>query len=767
MARSVRDVIRPKLVLFLVAVLAALGVRAYLSANQSIFPAISLSRVEVFADAGDLPPERVRASVARPLEAALQGLPAVRATRSAATQGALEIEIDFDPATDPGHDLQLVDDAVEGVRSELGAVRSISTLIENPNMEPVVSYAFSGDGVGQARLQHEIERALVPVFTGTPGLGRMTAFGGAPLEYEVVLNARSLARHGVKAETVGDAIGAATGAGTAGTVDKRDRRYIVLTGPPLESSGDVRRAARSGHARQCRFPWRILGCARHRRLPGDVAGQPRRSPCRALQRVSAGRSRRRRAQARGRGAAGRACSMTSCPPACTRFAIGTQTRLIVASQASLRDAILLGALLALAVIYFLLRSRAMTRSSALIVPLAMMLSVLGDHAPSGLSLNLMTVGGLAVAVGLVIDEVIVVVGAIARRGAAREGTARIKRALVRVDRRERRRLLAALRLPGGIPGFFFCALALDALDRDAGFRSRLSLFVAPLVRRDAARRASVHDARGSLDAWRRGMPARPGLDPETPRGSLTPARWLICVVIDGRVRAHAQRLSARARRGRVRKEQTLPPGTTLAATDATATALERAIVATPDVAHVGRLTGVDTNGYLPTPPNAGTLRVSLAPGSHAAFDEISDKLRDDLQKLAPGATFEFHQLLEDQINDLQGAPEAVQLSVYGGYDQQQLIAIASHLSDGLSKIQGVVDPFDGVAYGAESREPRSIRTRRRRGCGWAARSLRRFRTAPRSCPCACASTARRYASRRELPAARATCSRRTARACCA
>jgi multidrug efflux pump subunit AcrB len=144
---------------------------------------------------------------------------------------------------------------------------------------------------------------------------------------------------------------------------------------------------------------------------------------------------------------------------------------------------------------------------------------------------------------------------------------------------------------------------------------------------------------------------------------------------------------------------TLPAGTSLAATDKSATALERAIVALPDVAHVGRLTGVDTNGYLPTPPNAGTLRVSLHEGSKVAFDDVSDRLRDRLQKLAPDATFEFHQLLEDQINDLSGAPEAIQLSVYGD-DQQRLIGIASSLARGLGTIPGVVDAFNGVTYGA-------------------------------------------------------------------
>jgi multidrug efflux pump subunit AcrB len=691
MARSVRDVVRPKLVLLVVAVLAGLGVYAYRNAAQSIFPAISLSRVEIFADAPDLPPERVRASVANPLETALQGLPDVRATRATATQGALEIEVDFASTSDVQHDLQLVDDAVQTVRPSLRGVRSVATLIENPNMEPVVSYAFDGGGVDQAHLQHEIERALVPVFTGTPGLGRMTVFGGAPLEYQVLLDARKLDRNRVSTAAVIAAIDAASGAGAAGTIDRKGKRYIVVSGPALDAPDDVARLTAPGRGGR-RVPFAALGRtgigegpatqqasldARHAVLFNayPLAG----ADAVALQRAVEERMPR---------------LLAALPHGVRVVRYWDQTRLIVASQRSLRDAILLGALLALGIIYLFLRSRAMTLIAALIVPLAMTLSVLAIYL-AGLSLNLMTVGGLAVAVGLVIDEVIVVVEAIARRGAVREGTARIRRALI-ASTAANVVVFLPLALLGGISGFFFRALALT-LSIAMLVSIVLSLFVAPTIAEMLPVRER-HETR-SLDA----------LETRYARGLawILKRSWIayagaaaVCFVTVFAFTRMPSDFLPSLEEGEFEIKYTLPAGTSLAATDATATALERAIVTTPDVAHVGRLTGVDTNGFLPTPPNAGTLRVSLAEGSRASFDEVSDALRDRLQKIAPDAEFEFHQLLEDQINDLTGAPEPVQLSVYGD-DQKQLIAIATGLADKLGKIPGIVDTFDGVAYGAD------------------------------------------------------------------
>ena len=93
-----------KPLLFLVLVLALLGIWAYFGAPESIFPQVSFSRVEVFVWAGDLPPEGMHAAITRPLEAALQALPVVE-TRSFTNQGTVEIELDFDPASDPHTDL--------------------------------------------------------------------------------------------------------------------------------------------------------------------------------------------------------------------------------------------------------------------------------------------------------------------------------------------------------------------------------------------------------------------------------------------------------------------------------------------------------------------------------------------------------------------------------------------------------------------------------------------------------------------------------------
>ena len=129
--------------MFAALVLALLGVHSYLIAPAEHFSAMSFSRIDVVADAGDLPPERVRVAVTRPLEAALQTLPVGDARARDVDPGSAELIVEFDPKTDPRVDLQYVDRRSAQVRGDIPAAKNIVAVIVNPNGEPVVSYALT------------------------------------------------------------------------------------------------------------------------------------------------------------------------------------------------------------------------------------------------------------------------------------------------------------------------------------------------------------------------------------------------------------------------------------------------------------------------------------------------------------------------------------------------------------------------------------------------------------------------------------------------
>lgn len=688
---------RPKLTLFLVALGALLGAAAFFGAAQSIFPPIALSRVEVFVEGADLPPERMRAAASEPIESALQTMPGLQATRAFTTQGAAEIELDFDPHSNPEQNRQRVEMALDGLKPSLPFVRKITTIVEHPNMEPVVSYAFTSMSLSQAQLQHTIERELAPTFTGTPALGRITVFGGAPFEYQVRLDGERVAQAGLKPVDVIDAIEAAARSESVGDVDRGNERTLLVAGGELTNFTALRNvavgslhlrdiatvSAGDGVAtRQASFDARHAVLLNAYAIPGADAA--------TLQRNVAGRI-------------GRIGALLPSDAKVVKY--WDQTRLIAASQISLRNAILVGALLALLVIYFFLRSFAMTAVAAIVIPVAMAIAI-GLVVAGGMSLNLMSLGGLAIAVGLIIDEVIVVVEAISRELRASPTRPRTD-AISRATRRIAGPLIAStaanvvvfapLALLSGIPGFFFRALAIT-LSIALVVSIVLSLFVAPLLvnvfvrsaPKEAEKPGAFEPMYGRVLSWALDRPAAVYAGAV----AILALTAIMLIQLPSDFLPHLEE-------GQFEIKYTMPAGTSLTATDRAAIAMERIVVSDPDVAHEGRLTGVDTNGYIATPENAGTIRVALRADARDRFEEIADRLRDALNKRLPSAEFEFHQLLEDQINDLSGSPETIQLAIKGP-DQQTLIGIASGLSSRLEKIPGVVDPFDGVVYDAQT-----------------------------------------------------------------
>jgi len=341
-----------------------LGCLSFATAPKSVFPAISLARVEVFVDAGDLMPEQVRTDVADPLEAAFASIPGVRATRAYADQGKLEIELDFEPRGDVREDLHEVQATIAEVRDRL-PVDHVTTLIEGPNMEPVVSYALRTRSVSQAELRKLVEGALVPVFTGTPGLARVTVFGGPRVAFDVDLDPAKLRAIGSSAREVADAIAVAARPVAAGTIVRGRERLLIV---PPEGPGDF------GSLAALEIP--------NQRRPGNVA----------LSSLGIVRVRDESTTEQASFDAIHAVMLNAYPEA-SADVVGLkreverrlpvllralprdtdvspawdQTRLIVASQDGLRAEMVAGASIALGIIYLFLRNRALTHDAAAIL----------------------------------------------------------------------------------------------------------------------------------------------------------------------------------------------------------------------------------------------------------------------------------------------------------------------------------------------------------------------------------------------------------------
>jgi CzcA family heavy metal efflux pump len=686
-------------VLFLTVALTFTGVWAYIRTPASIFPAMHFSRIDVVAEVGDLPPEQVRVAVTLPLERACLGLPSIERVRTMSSQGSSELVVQFDPHSDSVTDLQYVNAAISQTRSLLPSDTAIQANIVTPQTEPVLSVALTSSGISQTLVREYAVRSLIPALYGIPGLARILIVGGAQREYQVDLDPAALAAAGVSARDVGDAIGMANNVTAVGLAQSSSQRSAILVDAGLRNAAQLA-AIVVPTSRGRGFTVGSLGSVHLGVAPltSQMSFDANHAVALSFYALQGADNVRMARTIKARFAS----LANQMPAGMVGHRYWDATDLIVASQTSLRDAILVGALLALGVILFFLRNLRMMFVAALVIPSAMAIAILAISL-FGETLNIMSVGGLAIAVGLIIDDAIVVVEGIARM-LHDEPSLPLVEAIIAAMRRLVAPMIAStfattvifipLALLSGVSGAFFRALALTlscALFVSLG----LAIFVTPLLFRALLGRRTPHEENPFVAhaLERYGTVLRWALARRRTVYAL--AGGVLVVTVAGLAFLPSDFLP-RLDEGQFEISYRMPVGTSLAASDAAALSLERTVLADPAVAAEGRFTGIDTNGFSPTPARVGIMRVRLKPqNQRASFETISDRLRGRLAAVVPAASLNVHQILEDLINDISGAPAPIEL-VVSGADQATLVRAATRVADAISAIPGVADVFSGI-----------------------------------------------------------------------
>ena len=701
-------------ILLLILVLAVGGIVAAWNLPVALFPNMDFPRVVIAIDAGDRPIERMETEITRPLERVLRGVPKVQRVRSTTSRGSAEIALTFPWGADMTQALLQVQAAMNGALPSLPAGISFDAQRRDPTVFPCLGLTLTSTGRDPVALRDFATLELAPALSAVAGVANIEVLGGRTAEYQVLLDPAKLRAHGLSSADVVQALNADNAVAAVGRIEDHYRLYLTIADSRLRGIDDIRHSIVATVAGQ---PVTVaeLGDVRLGKKPewtrvtangGDAVliniRQQRGANTVALVRDVRARLAQLRAQI----------------PA--DIHVGTyydQSDLIVASAGSVRDAILIGALFAALVLFGFLRSARVTLIAAVILPIVIAITVLLLHA-FGMSFNIMTLGGMAAAVGLIVDDAVVMIEHIMRRvGAQHEADD----ATVLDAAQEMLRPLtgsslativvfAPLAFLGGVAGGFFKALALTMACGLAVSWAlaalALPLFAARLIRRRDAQ--SMERADRWIAGAHRSYAARM-------RRALARPRWALAVIAVCVVVALAcyWRLGTgfmpHMDEGGFVLDYVSEPGTSLAETDRLLRQVEAIIKATPEVDNYSRRTGLQLGGGL-TEANEGDFFVHLKPPPRRGIEDIMADVRRKIAQQVPGLRIETAQLMEDLIGDLVATPQPVEVKVFG-QDPAVDRAWAAKIAAAIAKLPGVVEVFDGVKIAGDAIEIRVDRAR--------------------------------------------------------
>ena len=670
-------------ILFAVVALSAAGLWLGLRLPAAILPEVTFPRITLIAESGERDTEQMLRSVTVPLEQTLRRVPGLVQLRSTTSRGSSELNLDFLWFSDMNLALQRVQGQLDAIRERLPGGTSLDARLMSPALFPVMGLSLSSRVMSPAQLRDYAELQLKPELARLPGVGEVVLQGGRRLEARVTLDPVALQSRGLSVESVAEAVSQRTELQGLGMLSANRELYLALLDArprdldqlaqvpiPVANAAPVPLVA-LGKVELGEAPeFTRYACGSGEAVLVNLLRQPAASTVTLADGVDRWLERHR----------------GELPPGLEIGVFYDQSDLVRASVGSVRDALLVGGLLAIAVMSLFLGSLPLGLIGATVLPASIAITMLG-FAIARHSLNLMTLGGVAAAVGLVLDDAIVVVEHLVHESGAGQTRAVAMAELSPV-------LLAsslctlAIFIPfgllGGVAGAFFRVLAVSvALMLTLSLLLCLTLLPGLVGRRLSAARRPLpqlgHATLGRLLPHRR---------------AVLLAVMFVAVAAAILATGIGSGFLPDMDEGTLILDYITPPGTSLDETSRLLGVVEQEIARTPEITAWSRRTG-DQLGFFVTEPNRGDYTLRLRRGKRRDADEIADDLRQRIAASAPAVDVEFGQLVEDVIGDLTTNPEPVEIRVFGE-DRALARRLAVTAADLLDRVPGVVDVRNGV-----------------------------------------------------------------------
>ncbi|HLK18190.1 MAG TPA: efflux RND transporter permease subunit [Bryobacteraceae bacterium] len=690
-----------KSILFVIGTLVAAGIYLAFSIPISVFPETNFPRIVVGVDNGVAPIDQMLVTVTRPIEEALNTVPGLERVQSVTSRGSVEIDLFFSWKVDMFQTLELVNAALARVQSSLPPTAKVTSNRLTFAAFPIVGYTLQSDRLSQSALWELATYELKPRLNRLNGVSVVLVQGGQEPEFEIRPDPAKLLQTQITVPMLLEAVRRSNMIDSPGLVETNHQLVLSLvsgqTRTPEEIANIVVKTTPAG------IPVRIgdLGSVQPSVKPVytvvrangkpavllSIKRQPDSNTVQVADAVHDEIESIRKTLGQG----------------VTLEAFYDQSDLVRASIKSVRDAILIGLVLAAIILVLFLRDWGSSIVAGLVIPVTVAVTFIALRM-LGESFNLMTLGGLAAAVGLVIDDAIVVVeNIVMHRDAGQSRADAVRNAMLEI----RAPLIGSTVTPivvflplisiTGVTGTFFRALAitvgvalLTSLGLALTWTPTLSHYLLrkPRENREEARRSGILGR--VLNVYERVL--RFALEQ---RWAVALFSIILIVASYFCYKALGSDLLPEMDEGGFILDYWTPAGSSLEETNRVIADVEKILRETPEVENITRRTGLELGLATVTEANRGDLTVKLKADRKRGVEEVISEVREKVAKRQPTLKVEFPQLLQDMIGDLTGAPEPIVIKMFS-QNPDLLRQWAPHVGESIQKIKGVADVLNGI-----------------------------------------------------------------------
>jgi multidrug efflux pump subunit AcrB len=734
-------------ILFLILALALVGAYLAFTIPVSVFPDTNFPRIVIGVDNGVTPIDQMLVTVTRPIEEAVNSVPGLQNVRSITSRGSAEVDLFFDWKSDMILTLQRVDAVMARLQAELPPTAKIETHRLTFAAFPIIGYSLTSNNVPPGKLWELATYELKPRLNRLDGVAAVVVQGGRVPEFQVTPNPAQLPASGITVTDILDAIRRTNLIDSPGLIESNHQLVLGLVSGQVHTSDQIGQIVVKNSA--AGIPIRIADIATvgpsvepvytivtANGKPAVLLNVNRQPDSNTLQVANEVHDLIR--------------ELTPSIPAGVHLEpFYDQSIIVHDSISSVRDAVILGIILSSIVLVLFLRDWGTSLIAGMVIPVTLLITFIVLKL-TGQSFNLMTLGGLAAAVGLVIDDAIVVLeNIVLHRDAGQNRTTAVRSAL----RELTLPLVGSTVTPivvflpliamTGVTGGFFRALAVTMTV--ALFTSLLlALTWTPTLSQYLVRRQHTPREESSTEETTAEELADEFTPPRSPDDSSIPPSDpahapLVITSPDHSAEPHTSGLFGalvdlyeRTMLSLLRRPGVLaisfaailllsfisyrllgtdllpemdeggfildyhtPPGSALAESNRMLLNIEQILRSTPEVENTSRRTGLELGLAAVTEVNRGDFTVRLKSNRSRDFDEISGDIRAKIEQREPAVKVEFVQILQDMIGDLSNEPEPIVIKLFSP-DGNLLNQTGPRVGDAISKIPGVVDVLNGI-----------------------------------------------------------------------